>query len=220
MDFTHSSIVALLTFSVFHLFSVGIEGKTSCDHVGVSPGVLALEVGMHEHTQTHAHGDRSNKETMAREVPRSIFATEREASNNTSEVTEADVHGNTNSSLGSTADVVPVPCNTQRNVGVNSVSHCLAKCEGLNANNIPRDDEEGADILDVGFVCRNQHDKPDNGDDAEAYHVWSTLLGPVGQESSGDSNDTAENIGRNAHQLRLVVGVAHVFDDGGEEEGN
>jgi hypothetical protein len=33
------------------------------------------------------------------------------------------VHGNTNSSLGSTTDVVAVPGDTQRNVGINSVLH-------------------------------------------------------------------------------------------------
>jgi hypothetical protein len=96
----------------------------------------------------------------------------------------------------------------------------LTKCEVLKANNIPRDDEEGADILDMGFVGGNQHNEPNNGDDAEGYHVWPTLLGPVCQESSGDSNDTTDNVGRNAHQLRLVVGVAHVLDDGREEERN
>ena len=91
---------------------------------------------------------------MAREVPRSIFSTEREAGNNTSKVTEADVHSNTNSSLGSAANVVSVPCDTQRNVGVNPVFTFVNKnvCSMLNAYNIPRDDEEGADVLDVGFV--------------------------------------------------------------------
>jgi len=157
---------------------------------------------------------------MAREVPRSILATEREASNNTSEVTEADMHSNTNSTFGSTTNVVSVPCNTQRYVRVNSVYTSSTKCEELNANDIPRDDEEGADILDMGFVCGNQHDEPNNGDDAEAYHVWPTLLGPVCHESSSDSNDTSEYVGGDAHQLRLVVGVAHVLDDGGEEERN
>ena len=70
----------------------------------------------------------------------------------------------------------------------------------------------------VGSAARNQQNEANNSDEAEEYHEGSTLLGPVGEVSPSNSSYTAENIGRNAHQLRLVVGVAHVLDDGGEEE--
>ena len=109
---THRSIVAALTLGIFHFFSVGIESETPGVHSSVSPGVLALAVEMHEDAQGQGHGDHSDKEAMAGEIPRSISGTEGEASNDTTKVTEADVHSDPDCSFGSATNVVSVPCDT------------------------------------------------------------------------------------------------------------
>ena len=70
----------------------------------------------------------------------------------------------------------------------------------------------------MGFAARNQQNEASNSDKAEEDHERATRLGLVCEVSPRNSGDTTENIGRNAHQLRLIVGVTHVLDDGREEE--
>lgn len=118
---TDSSMVAALTLGIFHLFGVGIESEAFGVHSSVSLSVLALAVEMHEDAQAQGHGDHSDKEAMTGEIPRCISGTEGKARNNTTKVAKADVHSNPNCSLGSATNVVSVPGDTQRNVGINSI---------------------------------------------------------------------------------------------------
>jgi hypothetical protein len=78
---------------------------------------------MHEHGQDQAHGDHSKEKTMPREVARSIIGTERETGNDTSKVSEADMHGNTDGSLRCSSNIVPVPSDAHRNVGIDSLTY-------------------------------------------------------------------------------------------------
>ena len=89
-------------------------------HSLIPPGVLGSEIEGHEDAQHQAHRDRSDQETVSGQVAGSIFGTERETSDDTSEVTEPDMHGNANSAFGGASNVVSVPGDSHRNVGVNS----------------------------------------------------------------------------------------------------
>ena len=77
---------------------------------------------MHEYAQEQAHGDRSNEETMAREVARSVLGTERKTGNDTPKVSKADMHGNTDGSLRCSSNIVPVPSDTHWDVGIDSLT--------------------------------------------------------------------------------------------------
>ena len=70
----------------------------------------------------------------------------------------------------------------------------------------------------MGLLGRNKHDKASNGDNAEENHVGSALLRPISKESTSNSGDTAKDIRRDSHELRLVVRVSHVLDNGREEK--
>jgi len=96
---------------------------------------------------------------MSGEVPWSIHGTEGETGNDTTEITETNMHGDTDSSFGSSTDVVTIPGNSHGNIGVD-----------------PRDDEEGAYILNMGIVSRNKENEAYNGDNAEENHVGTALL--------------------------------------------
>ena len=117
---TYSSIIAPLTFSELHLFCVGVKSESLCRHSSISPCVLAPKVYVHEYTQNHAHGDRSDEESMSGEVTWRILSTEGKASNNTAKVTETDVHGNTDSPLSGSTNIISVPGDSHGNIRVDS----------------------------------------------------------------------------------------------------
>ena len=62
------SVITLLSLLELHLLGVRIKGEALGLHLSVPPGVLTLEVEMHEETEAETHGLGGDKETVAREV--------------------------------------------------------------------------------------------------------------------------------------------------------
>jgi len=112
------------------------------------------------------------------------------------------MHGNTDTTLDASANVVSIPGNTLGNIGVDSHSK-----------------EEATRILDVGVLRRDQHDKTKDGDKAEADHEDTSSLESVGRPSTGDTAETSHDVWWDSHQLGGVVGISEGLDNGGEEEG-
>ena len=69
-------------------------------------------------------------------------------------------------------------------------------------------------------TSRDEKRKTDDGDDAEEDHVRTTFPRPVCEDSTSDGGEATDDVGRNTHELRLVVCVSHVLDDRWEEEGD
>lgn len=139
---------------------------------------------------------------MTGEISRRVSGSVRESSDSTSKVTEADVHGNSNTTFGGSANVVTVPGNTHRYVGVNSSSG-----------------EEGSQVLNTRLVTGDQHDKSNDTETAEKDHEDPTLTLPIGKITTTNCADTGKDVRRDSHELRLLVGVAHNLDNGREEKG-
>ena len=86
----------------------------------VSAGVFAAKPDGHEDGKDAGHGSSAEKSAVAGSVVGSIILAEDEARDGTTEVTEANMHGNTDTTLEGTTDVVTVPCDTLGNVGVDA----------------------------------------------------------------------------------------------------
>jgi hypothetical protein len=67
-------------------------------------------------------------------------------------------------------------------------------------------------------VTRDQHHKANDSNDAESHHEQAALFSAIGEETAEDGRNAAGDVGWHAHELRFLVGVAHGFDNGGEEE--
>lgn len=78
--------------------------------------------------------------------------------------------------------------------------------------------EEGADILHRRFAATDEHGKSSDRDQLEPHHEEASLFGLVGGVARADGEETGDDVRGNRHQLGTFVGVAHVLDDGGEEE--
>lgn len=112
----------------------------------VTAGVLAAEVNGHEYAEDAAHGGGGNEGPVAASVVGSVVLAVDKARDGTTEVTKADVHGNTDTTLEGTTDVVAVPGDTLGNVGVDTAG-----------------DEESTKVLGaVGF---------DSGEDDETNYT-------------------------------------------------
>lgn len=114
---------------------------------------------------------------------------------------KANVHGNTNTALEGTTDVVAVPGDTLRNIGVDTAG-----------------DEESSKVLGAVGVDSGEDDETDHSDKAESNHVDTTLAVSVSSETATNGEETGNNVGRNRHELSNLVGVAKRLDDGGKED--
>lgn len=125
-----------------------------------------------------------------------------ESRDNTSQVTETDVHGNSNTTLGGSSNVVSVPGDTHWDVGIDTASS-----------------KEGTGVLNSWLGGGDQHEESDDGKRAEEDHVLSTLLRSISEVTTNDSADTGSDVWRDGHELGVVGSVAHVGDDSWQEEG-
>ena len=132
------------------------------------------------------------------------------------------MHSDSNGSLCSASDIVPVPCNTHGNIRVDSVEFRDQPSidDGAADNHLPTDSQKGADILNGGRVRRDQHNKPEDCDETEEHHVDASLLRPISCPTPRNRCDTPHNIRWNTHQLGRLVGIAHVSHNGRQEQGN
>lgn len=111
------------------------------------------------------------------------------------------MHGDADTTLERSTDVISVPCNTHGYQGVDA-----------------RSSEESTDILDGRLAGRSKHSESYDGDDLEGQHEDTTLAHLIGKETSSDGENTSYNVDRYGHQLTLFVCVAHVLDDGRQEQ--
>jgi len=72
----------------------------------------------------------------------------------------------------------------------------------------------------MGVVGGNKQNKTNNRDHAESHHENAAFPCPVGSVSTSNRNNASKDVGRDTHKLGLVIGVAHVLDDSGEEQGD
>jgi len=70
----------------------------------------------------------------------------------------------------------------------------------------------------VRVLRRDEEDETEDSSQAEEHHVNTTPLLTISEIASGDSGDASNDVRWDAHKLRVVLGVAHVVHDGGEEE--
>lgn len=91
---------------------------------------------------------------------------------------------------------------------------------GIHTEDVPRNNKECTEVLDMGVVGGNKQNKASNRDQAESHHENTACLCPVRSVSTSDRDNASKDVGRDTHKLGLVIGVSHVLDDGGEEQGN
>lgn len=130
-----------------------------------------------------------------------VFLEVDESGHDTAEVAETDVHGDTDTALGGATDVVAVPGDTLRDVGVDARGH-----------------EEDTGVLDVRVLRCDLHDQAENGGDGEADHEDATSAETVGHVTTGDAAEAGNDVRGHAHELSLLVAVAKSLDNGGKEQ--
>lgn len=72
----------------------------------------------------------------------------------------------------------------------------------------------------MGVVGGDEQHETSNRDHAESHHENTAFLCLVSSVSTRNRNNASEDVGRDTHKLRLVIGVAHVLDNSGEEQGD
>jgi hypothetical protein len=78
--------------------------------------------------------------------------------------------------------------------------------------------KEGADVLHCRLATADEHGKSNDREELEPHHKDASLFCPVGGVARADGEKTGDDVRGNRHQLGSFVAVAHVLDDGGEEE--
>lgn len=169
----------------------------------VTAGVLATEVDGHEDAEDTTHGGGGDEGPVTTSVVGSVVLAVDKARDSTTEVTEADVHGNTDTTLERTADVVAVPGDTLGNVGVDTAG-----------------DEESTKVLGAVGFDSGEDDETNYSDNAESNHVDTTLAVLISSETATDGEEAGDNVGRDRHELSNLVGVAKTLDNGGKEDGD
>lgn len=80
--------------------------------------------------------------------------------------------------------------------------------------------KESAAVLHRRLGTANEHCKSSNSDELKPHHEDASLFCLVRGVAHTDGEETGDDVGRNGHQLGMLVGVSHVLDDGWEEEGD
>lgn len=167
----------------------------------IAAGVLVSEVHVHEDREDQRHDDEAKEDTVTAVVVRSILGKVDETGDDTTEIAEADVHSNTDTTLDGATNVVTVPGDTLRDVGVDT-----------------RGKEESTGILGTVVLSGNEKDKTDDRDDIKAHHVDTTLLVHIGDDTTSDAESTGNDVRRNGHKLSALIGVSERLDNGRKEE--
>lgn len=74
-------------------------------------------------------------------------------------------------------------------------------------------------ILYLRPITPRQQPKPQNRHKLIPKHKDTPLLDSISNIRSDDGEEASDDVGRDTHELGVVGGVAHVFYDGGQEEG-
>lgn len=89
--------------------------------------VFIAEVDGEDSAENSGHCNAAKQNEMAGKVARGFIRTEDKARDGAAEVTHTNLHGNTNSTLQCTADIVAVPGNGLRDVGVDTSNNKEAR---------------------------------------------------------------------------------------------
>jgi len=192
-----TGIVATLALKL--LLSNGVLLRTLV--LCVSAGVLATEVDGHEDLEDERHAHQAKKDEVTSVELGRVLLEVHERGKDTTEVTETDVHGNTNTTLGGTTDVVTVPGDTLRDVGVDTAS-----------------EEEDTSVLDVRVVGSDLENDTEHGGEGETDHEDTASAQLIGKVSTGDTAEASNDVGRDTHKLSLFVAVAESLDDSWQEK--
>lgn len=115
--------------------------------------------------------------------------------------TESHVHSNPYPALDSTTNVVAIPGNTLRDIGIDAGG-----------------EKEAASVLDMWAFGCNEHDKPRQCDAVEADHEDTASLESVCQKTSSNAAEACHNVRRDRHELSSFVRVAEGLHDRWQEE--
>lgn len=110
--------------------------------LGVAAHILPAQVGGHDGAEDGAHGNEADEGAVTRVVVRRVSRAVDERGDNTAQVAEADMHGDTDAALGRAADVVAIPGHTLRDVRVDTGGG-----------------EEDARVFDRIALTGDEHDK-------------------------------------------------------------
>ena len=111
------------------------------------------------------------------------------------------MHGDADTTLGGPANVVAVPGDTLRDVGVDTAS-----------------EKEDTGVLDMRVVGSNLENDTEHSGEGETDHEDTTSTQSVGKVSAGDTAEASNDVGRDTHKLSLFVAVAEGIDDSGQEK--
>ena len=121
--------------------------------LGVATGVLAAVVDGHPGLEAQAHGQKADEDTVALYEAWSVLWQVDEGGEDTAEVTESDVHSDTDTALDGAAHVVAIPGESLGDVGVDSAG-----------------EQEGSGVFGVVVVAGDLENETEDCYDGEAHH--------------------------------------------------
>lgn len=127
-------------------------------------------------------------------IPWGVFWQEAESRDGTTQVTESNVHSNTNTSLQRASDVVTVPCDTHGDQWVDTGGG-----------------KESTGVLNCWLSRGCKHSETDDSGELENSHENTSLLGSVGKVSSANGEATCYNVRWNGHKLGFLGSITHVL---------
>jgi hypothetical protein len=146
--------------------------------------------------------NKANQNTMPshkpRPIPRKIHITR----HNPPTIPTHDLHRNARPPLQATSNIPTIPRHPQRNLRINANRR-----------------KHRASVLNPRFPARRKHRKSRNGNDLEREQKDAALAHAISIPRRGDGEETCAHVRRDGHELRVVGGVAHVFNNRGQEEG-
>lgn len=139
---------------------------------------------------------------MSEKEPRRIFCAIDIRTHNAIDVSPPDHESQRDSALIYSFDIIRRPRDRVRNAWVNA-----------------HGSKERASILDAWCAGAQKHTEPDDSKDGHADVAQSTLLCAVREPSYEHRDDCSEGVGRDTKEVCSGGGVAELFYDSGEEEG-
>jgi hypothetical protein len=133
-----------------------------------------------------------------RPIPRKVHI----RSNDTPAVPTHDLHSNASPPLKTPTNISAIPRHTQRYLWV-----------------YPNRSEYRPRILHARSPTSRQQREAQNRDELKAHKEHTALPHPIGHPARRDGEEACTHVWRNGHELSVVGGVAHVFDNRREEEG-
>ena len=151
----------------------------------IPPRILPPQIQRHHSRQNRRHRQHANQNRMSRNISRTVFLQIDEPRDRATKVAETDVHRDPDAAFHAAADVVSVPRDALRHVGVDAGG-----------------EEEAAGVFDVVFLlagCRDEHDEPDYRDDVEADHEEAAGAEAVGGPAACDAAEAGDDVWRDGH---------------------